>query len=255
MSDFLTRLVGRTVGDSSPVRPRLPSRFENGLQVQPVVDEVARVETAPPPQPIALRVAPPAPPRVEPLLQEPRHPVSAQAEPVRPQAMESVPEEHREHEPTPASPVVLAWPHTRLVTRPLLPPSARVESQARAQPSAAPASLVRPAVPEFPVTLSAPLAAPLRPDPPQLIAPLVRTPVRKVRPPAPPSPQQSLPARPVETGRASAPPLHPTSEINVTIGRIEVRAVAPTPALPSKPAPVPKLTLDSYLRSFPRGRA
>jgi hypothetical protein len=62
-----------------------------------------------------------------------------------------------------------------------------------------------------------------------------------------------VPAAP-DWKRAAAPD-PPAPTIRVTIGRVEVRAVTPTPAPSRKPArPAPRMSLDEYLRAQNGGR-
>lgn len=80
-------------------------------------------------------------------------------------------------------------------------------------------------------------AKPIQPTAPPALLPVMRPPLPVVR---------SMRSMPV-VGREPAPPA-PT--IQVTIGRIEVRATPPTaaPARAARPA-TPKLSLEDYLRS------
>jgi hypothetical protein len=96
--------------------------------------------------------------------------------------------------------------------------------------------------------------------PPEAVAPAEVRPVL-ARPSTPTARATTLPAQagqaapPSREADAQAPPQPPT--IEVTIGRIEVRAVTPPPAPappPQRQAP-PKMSLDDYLRAQSGGRS
>ena len=71
----------------------------------------------------------------------------------------------------------------------------------------------------------------------------------EANPPPPPPAAAIEPARPTRGGdEAPAPEAAPAAPvIQVTIGRVEVRAVMAPPS-PPRPAPRPRLSLDDYLR-------
>jgi hypothetical protein len=251
--DFLTRIAARAVGDGARVEPRLASRFEDdggGAVVEQVAEmSAATLDGSAETWPAAvLYLVPPAPAARD----------EATVAPTRPAV----------HDAAPAT----TTPATAPVAAPRPAPAA---------PDAAAASLAKAAPPVDAPALAAPRAPDrMRVDRTPIMAG-VRTPTS---PPAPPraghapveprivmlvpradaAPMPGLrtpanargaasPAMPVfgmarHTAATSASPAPPV--VNITIGRIDVRAPAAAPAAtrPASPRAAAPQTLGDYLR-------
>jgi hypothetical protein len=218
MSDYLTRLAARALGTAELARPRR-SIFEprpgvpEPLALEPASARVEAEAQAESPE----RAAEPAPPRRR-----------ADAEPRRARDQTPAPEAEGELRRPPA-------PSRQVPRRP----------RRRAQPVPAPAAEVAstdpmargPTAPERPPKLEAAL-----PDAAGLGPAARLTPQERVEPPpllaARPPPRAALPVK-----EASSP------TVRVTIGRVDVRAVATEPSLKPrrKEKPAPRMSLDEYL--------
>ncbi|WP_322513379.1 hypothetical protein [Chloroflexus sp.] len=261
MNDPLANLLARSVGDglAGTVQPRLPARFEpvalpaDDLPLLPVEDDLA---SAPPP----------LPPR-------PAEPLSARA---------PEPAKRRELLPLPAEPPP-AWGQPPTIGGEMGGIPTRYPAQA--QQSDAPAR-IPPAWGQPPTIGSEMGAIPMRYpvqvqqlDAPDRILPdvvaneannerITQADLSHVLEPAsavdqPRRPSVALDAPPPRAVPAIArEPVAPTRppRITVTIGRVEVRAMPPSPPLPSPPPrprsqpPAPKLSLDEYLRRREGGK-
>lgn len=261
MSDFLTRLVARTLGSSPAIQPRVPSRFEHGLGVfeeheaEPVLGHerapsaaVARPHASAAPQPespdFEVRRRGPQDQRVPHIVTQvdlrPRQAErSVEKPPVRTLEVAA------EGVTTPQEMMNLSRPQQ------LYPADGAAEVAA---PPAQPAVTIvaEAAQPDGRRDAPSPTEKAENVSPQPTIEAPVRTVTRLVRAEATPiaAAERFTPA-PARTPPSPAP----APDINITIGRIEVRAVQPAPAQQPKPAPGPSLTLDAYLRSFPRGRS
>ena len=227
MSDLFARLVSRAWDTGPRVRPQITPRFAPRAASFPVEEIVQEIEGSAPREGRAKDVSegsppPPAPPAVRPELSLPSVLRSAEAE--RPPA----PPAPRANEPPPPSPPPLTLERTlehifatTVERMHLIGPPA----PALAPPAIRPADLavLRPAEGER--------TAPPRTEIRGAVAP------RSITGSPPPAP--------------SAP-----EPIQITIGRIDVRAIpttAPRAPAPSKPTHAP-LALDEYLRRRNEGR-
>jgi len=250
MSDFLTALATRAMGLEVGLRPRPVSIFES--VVEPLDVTASEMSVAPP----AEREAPdPAaePPAVRateaadaPALAPPRHPPPPSTAPADqrhepPHAIERIVEEHHVLAPMPPA-----------VERPI--------------PAVAPEATVRVAAPivskhvitieeRHEVRTSERREHIVREETVRRDAPPVSS-SRRERSPAQGTlavPRISQPAPPLVAPAATEPPV----TIEVTIGRVEVRAVHPAPQ-PRRESPArrgPSLSLDAYLEQRNRGRS
>lgn len=273
MGDFLEHLVQRTLSPAESVRPMVRSRFVplGVSQAQPDLVEtetwVAAPETAPPPMP-DVRESPPMP-EAEPMARQQPHPPAARPTP-RPQpahladaGMDQTqrPERSAPVRPRATSPAEPAPPPMPLQeqpgreedTRPVVAvrseaaprrddggrvrqPQVGIERKGRARSSSrqiAPAEQAAlPATPErsnlIQVTASRAIG-----EPP---SPATATPIQPLAP-APPEPSGNQ-----DAGTSPA-------AINVTIGRIEVKATVAGPKAERQPQAQPAImTLETYLK-------
>jgi hypothetical protein len=267
MSGFWRHLAERSLGHAEAVRPRLTGRFEPPPGVQRPVEETLEVEAARP----AAAQPEPAPRREPATPARAQVPATAPAEEsaARPQPPSA------EGGPHPALPAEQYGERVEPVVRPapVAPvaepgprPALRHEDdrllEAKPRPAATQAPAVRTEPPD-----TRPAAEPVAPasqrepvsEPPQAarsaaIQPVIRpveraapaTPERTERPageqaPAAPGPRVDQPA-------AGTPPSIPS--VQVSIGRVEVRAVfAPPAPPPARGRPAPVMSLDEYLKS------
>ncbi len=242
MSDFLTNLLNRSLGASAALRPRLPGRFEaqgspaNAVPGEPLAPpaNAAPVSRAPATEAPNAHTSEPhhtaAPEHVQKLLVPP--------DPTRPReaAASKAP-------PAPEGPRAHAQPTPEIVAR-----VERMLEQPGAEPrprDKAPAQLAQEGGERETVT-----APPDAPGESRAVQP-----AREAVAPAPPiptpiAPQVRVAQPPAEPRLAEAAPASAAPRISVTIGRIDVRAVAPPlPAARSRLArPAPALSLDDYLK-------
>lgn len=236
MSDFLARLAERQLTPSPGVTPRLPSRFAPVAPVDEVSPFVPATTAA-----------------VEQPVSQVRHGVRTLEErpvalPLSDEAAAPEPQVAREHETqkreghVAAPPPVLVRPESS--TPPLLPPISQV---------------VERQVPPDQVASDAPRAEASRAEVVHHHRAVERTSleVRAVPVPAPLVPPRSAtldaiaspaPHHAIEPG--DGPPI-----VNVTIGRIEVRAIVPPPAKERRAADARKaMSLEEYLERRHGGR-
>lgn len=259
MSDFLGRLAARAVGTAPALRPRPRALFEPDAIAGAEPLEVEEEREAPPAPRARPSAAPPEAP--EPITRAAEPPPAA--EPEAPPAPRARPERHavertaqapqREAPPAPrpqrataAPPVVVE--QRREVVAPPPPPAAPPRREPRPRPPArelAATSVVRRAPDEPAETLVTP---PLPESLPLRSQAIARA--RSLAPPPAPAPQPG--AAPV---RDAPPRPAPEPVVEVTIGRLEVRAA--TPGQPARPAPTVEraepLSLDRYVRERARG--
>lgn len=228
MSGFLASLVARARGEAQVIRPRLPSRFEMPMADTPADNAFGEIVEEFPPE---------APPSAQPALDDPV------AKPDTP--------------PQPA-------PGTLGVRRPAtpgtedasVPPAAAPEQ--RANEFAPPTAAIGSPVPGAPSRAEHASSAPSPPGPITVIRETVET--RIVPQPIVPARVNVAPAPPARTGQ-NVPPFVPRQQqnparqqtIEVTIGRIEVRATQPASVPNRAAAPSPVMGLDDYLRARARG--
>jgi hypothetical protein len=292
MSDYLSRALDRESPGTPGVRPALPSVFEPDnastsiapLEMEtPIGDDPSR-KTRDTHHETGAEI----PPARQPVVTLPGRPPVAPVDAIRAEA--AVPPEppRKRKEPTketlvraghtPVAPLIVA----ALPAEPLLPKEQQMPGPAAAKPIVRPrvetpagpsrAMAAKPIVRPAPESLpSAPGAAPVTAErgptaPPAGLARETAAPESGPRPamaPAPepvapalpavprvfPAPPRAKPARNFPVGRNAAAASRP---VHITIGRIEVRAVHPSPEpVPQRPAPAPasaKISLDDYLR-------
>jgi hypothetical protein len=268
MSDFLGNLVAQVL-EPPAVQPRLRSRFDPAPSLVPpefeAQFEVEEEVVAPPNPPGLAATAPPpaTPPRPSQVAMSPL-PTSARPAPAAPPlaapgdtteaiVLQPVRQEQPGDRapPAPPTPTVAVAPSFTPVA-PLSPLVASVPlATAPRQTSAPPAKLPGATIPQTEVASRRP-ATPITPT-------IVRSEERPLQPVS--APQRSPQPRgepeptlePTQTRRddSAAPSLEEASSaptIQVTIGRVEVRAIVPSPPPPARPAPRPHLSLDDYLR-------
>jgi hypothetical protein len=274
VSDFLSRLAERSTGTPPALRPRVPSTFEpwsagdlgadpRAAAAWPSAAQPTNAAASPPAatarptrEPPRASVTPPAPASppapAPPLDSDDRHPAAPRprtpAPAPAPISAAAAAAEPSADAPPPPAPAPAPRHHAPdLSPEPLGPtrPTPAVAApprQPRRQGSAPP-------VPETaaPAAAEAPLAARAASRAPRDDA--VAEPWHAFEPPAGP------PANVVQRGRARAGPA-PTPgragdgplTVEVTIGRVEVRAAPAPPARAGRrPAPGPRVTLDEYL--------
>jgi hypothetical protein len=286
MSDFLTRLAERQLGQSPSVRPNVPATFAPVSHEQaPPEFEVSRAELdafGARSEPSRADVASPSPgPRLERPLRKHPWPVAAEQAP-EPRAVIPSSREVRR-----ATPPRLSTLDESAESEPMVAPGERVSQRPAAVPRprdvAAPASAPHQTfpTPSSPRSVSAPPTEPVR----ERVVP-ERSAVRPLPEAAPPDARRLALAtvpRLVEasSARARAEPVVAPSRlgvsaplplrvatrektrvegagseriIHVNIGRVRVTAAAPAPR-PPRPAstPKPRLTLADYLSQRQRG--
>jgi len=255
MSDYLGNLIARTVSPAVAVRPQLPSIFEPAPATRetvswPEFEQESFVEQPPvtgPPEklaPVPLSI----PTSRQSLLGEPRQTVpdispakeilKATQEPERvPRATstsESVePRIFPRADPTlrEAEPSDSAGRRSDIIKSPLLDAVASASHAVNAREET---GRLQPAVALKPLVM---------PEPPERELP-ARSDVQAIVPTIRPSP----PIAPLPPATATAAPT-----VNVTIGRVEVRAVPPPAQQRAKPKPAMVLSLEDYLRQRAKG--
>jgi hypothetical protein len=254
MSDFLTALAASALGIADGVEPRSRSRFEDApgaawgeqtVEIEAPGPAVGAIETpraqaavARPASPeIAGETAvPPAAPFAEPPAPEPAPEPATEPTVIRRVRVAEAPPARA---PAPQPELTDAPRRSERVTEPEAQPIEPVRVL-RASDAAAERDAPPPAV-------SPPALAAREPPTPIVIVPDRVEPARSEAPP-------SAPARPDATAAHPAEP--PAPVVQVTIGRIEVRAL-PAPAAPPQPAAkfAPALSLADYLARKTRGGA
>ena len=286
MKDFLSQLVARSTAPALAVRPRLPSRFEAASEAAgitafpsdstpsaPLETKASPARTsrtsplnsdrqqAPPtPAEPEASIASPSPQITPPPLQNhspSRSAVSATDTPAAPAA-------HSSKLETPASPP--SSPASKSVTASVLPNPATEPQPAKPffQPSfdsgiqppgpTGPNSISEEAFPAAAVSAAKP--QPVSPTPlASAIAPTPTSGLRSqsqisyLKSPIPrPAAAPAVVARPTPAPAPTAAAAPAPPVVQITIGRVELRAIV-TPASPrAVPPPAPKLGLDEYLR-------
>ncbi|HEY2069706.1 MAG TPA: hypothetical protein VGG48_09155 [Rhizomicrobium sp.] len=266
MSDFLTNILGRA--ESKPIRPRLPSMFENtaapitSTERAPVVE--MNVEHEAPAPAAATRAPTPQQPARSVRATPPPH---EDAPPFETNVTTRRSVQPRDDPPPPAPPAPQQF------ASPIGPtPRPRVE-ETDAE------------VPATPITPRPAATQPLKPEttPPAFEAPrqtvketheretvrvfentettttrIVESKADPIAPALPPQPAPFAPPPPMAQPRQEARREEPTHQtavaaeptIHVTIGRIEIRATEERETRPRRDvAPSPVMTLDEYLKS------
>lgn len=283
MNGYLHHLVSRALDTAPVLKPRLPAWFEPVAPRTPALQEIDQEQEAPDtPRPAPERQSPPRPR----LAEAPAFP----APPERPAAVQGLAESMATVPPAPAPPPTAAsvrierevrehhevFVQRRIEEKPS-PPSPASEPRRAVQREASGPALqaadarIRPRA-ESPIP-APPVSAFLVPKEPMAAAAQALNPVTASvaapgpaprpdnRPPPQPAalvpksmPAGALPAlRPAAVPQAvQAPPPRPVEPpvIEISIGRVEVRAVsAPAPAAaPRQRSAAPMLSLDDYLK-------
>jgi len=268
--DFLSLIAAKAVGAAPLVEPRLPARFEARREG---AGEVPRIWEDPVEVAVDVDVARPAsPPR--------RPPVETLANDMRPVAPEAADPGNDAQPPrargaeTPAPPAaaprrsapaqaqpaasarVQAPPAVAAPSPPLLVPPAEAKATYRSEKPVADRPAFQPAVPAVRVQdrVSRPAAEAVASDaaaqPAPFEAPVPASQVReRARDPA--VSLAELRPRPTRGEHRAAERSPPTPVVNITIGRVEVRATAAAPAPPARPVQPPRTapqSLADYLK-------
>jgi len=272
MTDYFTRLIERARGSEPVVQPRLESWFAPGADIAPEPPAAAAPSLTRPVEPTAAESTPLRAPNVS--RQPEARPQASQVEWMAPREPRI---EAREPEPmtvpvsksrieVPFMPLAAsestAFEHQPEVEH-VRPRAALRVSLEVAAPPAHTAPVEPGAVParaSEEQRSSRALAATPPAQPARSEAVVERPAGQRLEPRSQPAPEAGPPRRaaphalPVaartRTPNIETPAAEP-SRINVTIGRIEVRAVSPPapPPAPRQPAG-PKISLEEYLRSF-----
>jgi hypothetical protein len=289
MTDFLGRLVERSLGTAEVLRPRVGGLFEPGAPAPPAAEgrphgsaaagPVSAAprrpgETVPPGVPVApgVPIAPGVP--VAPELVTASTESAPAGPPREARRAAARPGEASRAAPPPAGPTAVPEPVGRSPA-PLPPPDRPAAERQRrdevAEVAAAPRAVAPPApAHEDAATRRAPVAGTRVPGtPPPAVAADAppRAVVVAVAAEAPPPPEPATPGRaippqaPAPPGRAAPPARRavttapePESIVNVHIERLEVLA-APEPPTAPRPRPrEPRLSLEDYLARGPERR-
>lgn len=235
MSGFLSNLVARAMPTTPSIRPRLPSLYEAASSnIEPSPLEMTGEITAPKTDPTAPRTLPPTPsPSTRPSIREPANDLvpgqDSNPQEIGDPANEMMPTARRDDNGP--------------MRRPISPPNLSVASPTwdpSNVPAAAPVPEVgpRPGHVEPQRSMSSPRVTAERPRRPQVF------PVRSAA-----AAMDSGPASNAARSTSSqAPSREPSAtSVEVTIGRVEVRAVM-TPARTERPAASSGQSLETYLR-------
>lgn len=260
MTDFFSRLLDRAFERAPVLERRRPSAFEPAAELPPTAEPPHVAGAQAPviwPAPAAASAPPPRPAVTEP--QPPRAPAAPLPVTSRASAERApAPAAARRPDPQPSPP---SAPRPAAASGPLPAPDLRSSPAASARaPDAPPRTTNTP----LPVSAKpAPAAEPARPWQ-QAAQAVVRTLAGDARVPraAPVASSGAIQSPPPATRRAmraaarpAPPPAAPP--VQVTIGRIEVRAIAGTSAtapVRATRAAAPRLSLDDYLRSRSAGK-
>ena len=243
MTNFLNNLVARTLALTPVVQPRLQSRFEPLSAAAPVApDQSVEVETPTQPEPRVTTTN-----IVEPRVADPKPIVVA---PPQQQVINTIRNTHTESHEVVQLPIiekVRERTHTETRIHTEKSTDSRLEIRENQILERAPRPEAPKQNPPNP-RLHEPEPAPVAKEAPVPIpAPVVPRIVTRIEPaPVVPAPRFEIP---------SAPPIEPTETINVTIGRVDVRAVfsSQAPAAPrTRNASVN--SLDDYLKQRSEGR-
>ncbi|HEX3402222.1 MAG TPA: hypothetical protein VGH23_01990 [Rhizomicrobium sp.] len=244
MSDFFSDLMARVDGTAPVLRPRLPALFET-----PAAEPQLRAESEMPAEAPERTDLPPQPSVPQPENARANAPASPQPNPFRPVAMPP-PQAFEVASPRPLEkPLRGTGRQTVQTVSSPIAPSSPIASPAETrrnradtplhtdrvrQPSPAPDH----AAPALERTNPA-AAAPMEP------AASMRT-VQAPFAPTPPSLRPQLPPRP-QAARREADPF-----IQISIGRVEIRAASDAPRPPKGSKSSPVMSLEEYLRSRSR---
>jgi hypothetical protein len=244
MSDFFSDLMARVDGTAPVLRPRLPALFETPaaeprLQAEPEMPAGVQERTdLSPPRSV---------PQPENARPNTNAPASSQPNPFRPAAMSPPPPAIEVASPPPLEQPPRGTGETgretiRTVSSPIASPAETRRNPAETQ------------LPTDPVPLSSRAPDHVAPTPgrtnPAAIVPMepaasMRT-VRAPFAPAPPRLRPQLPPRP-EVAKREAEPF-----IQISIGRIEIRAASDGTRPPKGSKSSPVMSLEEYLRSRSR---
>ena len=286
MKDFLSQLVARSTAPALAVRPRLPSRFEAASETagitafpsestpsapsEPTASPARTSRTSPhngnrqpaPPTPAEpeASIASPSPQTAPPPLQNhalSRSSASATIQPASAEVHSSKQEAPSSPSPSPAhkTPIANARPNSATTPPPKTPlfqPS--LDSDIQPPKSPRPDSVSEGASQTAAVSVAKP--QPVSPTPlasatPPAAASSLRSQsqISNLKSQIPrPIARPAIATRPTPSMPQTAPATPAPPVVQITIGRVELRAIV-TPASPrALPPPAPKLGLDEYLR-------
>jgi hypothetical protein len=247
MSDYLGNLIARTVSPAVAVRPQLPSVFEPAratreaksepeFEQENFVEQPAVTQPSEKLAPMPLSIPTPRqsvlrePEQTVPEISHPRkiREASQESEPVQPRIFgraAPTPRENKSSNSTRRRLDVVKSPLRDVIASASHEVSAREETRP-SQASVASKPVVVPKLREHEL---------LKWSGVQPVVPSVRS---------------LPPIAPLPPAAATAPPT-----INVTIGRVEIRAVSPPTQQRAKPKPATVLSLEDYLRQRAKGAA
>lgn len=249
MTGFFESLAARARGEAPAVRPRLPGIFESATAAEPFEQMEVFVETAEP--------APAAPVQAAPMATEIKvrrevadRVIAAPApapEPVRTEATLPAAVLTPVAASAPSRSVAEAVQPRTVPSRDPSPPPVPTPVQVtadRGRREDAPPVAHQPAPASRDDATMRAVSAVTPVGPPPSLAPPARSSARDIVP-------QVARARPAQTPPVARPePRREETTVHVSIGRIEVRAVQPTPeARPREPAKSAVMSLDDYLRT------
>lgn len=268
MSDFLTHLVSRSITPVPSVQPRLASRFE---AIAPAAD--AAFNSSLGAEQLEATSAPQAVSQPTPQVNYPPQRPPSSAKP--PMASTDEPPSHRSELFQPVQPLAPQFPEPVVPREAISPqrPAPSGEPRTSAPPPFIPEPMEPPAIAALHTEIvvsenqrEAYLQEGRSPAPPAMITvdrliadpiPPIGTQVAIPRPDLPEpllTPRQAAPSS-VSRSAMSAPEVSTPPPIQVTIGRIEVRATAQAPASkPASAAAKPALSLEQYLQQRAGGR-
>ena len=230
----MARLIARAHGQMLSARPRLPSRFEPARQpeIGPVVPPLSSATEATTPEPTIDGVVS-APPPARPVATAQRGASTERS------AMDGF------APPRPAALVQESADQAAQISSQHEFAAASV-SPAQTQPPIASTSLSEAKSPIASST-PAPVLAPRSPDPPGLATPT--GPMEAITRPAAPVGRGAAAFRPPPPSRQAQHATNTNEEfvVQVTIGRVDVRAIMPDPPKPPRKATQPGRSLDDYL--------
>ena len=241
MTNFLNNLVARTLSLAPVVQPRLQSRFEPlSAMTPPAPEQSVEVETAPEAPLTTTKIVEPAP---KPIVVAPQQHTDFH------QVINTIRNTHVESHEIVQLPIVekvreQTHTETRIHTEKNTDSRLEIrENQILERVPAPAAPQENPLNPRLDVVEPAPVA---KEAPVPISQPIVPRVVTRVEP-APVAPAPRFEIHP-------PPPIEPSETINVTIGRVDVRAVfsSQAPKAPARQTTVK--SLDDYLRQRSGGR-
>jgi len=282
MSDYLGNLITRTLSPSIAVRPQLPSLFEAGPKIretksEPEFEQQSFVEQAPVTRP-SEKLAP-----IPLSILTPHQSVFREPEQTIPQIfrtrriLQTSPEFEPDPLPTPIlrqstpqepSRIFSGKEDAKRTPKPAAPVQPRILSQAVPtlrddKPSNSTrrrSDVIKSPLPDVIASASQEVSAREEIPPQESAIALNPVVVPELREHELFKRSGVQPVVPTIRSLPPIPPLPPaaaiaTPSINVTIGRVEIRAVSPPAQQRAKPKPAPVLSLEDYLRQRSKGAA